>query len=117
MKKIKFGKNLTKKQKLIFGIIAGILVIGLILLLVFWPKKNVEQSPLDSPSNDAPVQKPNIKIIDLESKSRPIAVMINNIVTARPYHSGLQDAYMVYEMIVEGGITRLMALYKDKNLD
>ena len=41
--------------------------------------------------------------------------MINNLNEARPYQSGLQDAYIVYEMIVEGGITRMMALFKDQN--
>ena len=43
--------------------------------------------------------------------------MINNIAVARKYQSGLDDAYIVYEMIVEGGITRLLALYKDANVD
>lgn len=57
----------------------------------------------------------NIKIVDLNSNSRPYAVMINNIDVARPYQSGLDDAYIVYEMIVEGGITRMMALFKDKD--
>jgi hypothetical protein len=40
--------------------------------------------------------------------------MINNHNYARPYHSGLNDAYVVYELIVEGGITRLMAIFKDQ---
>lgn len=56
-----------------------------------------------------------ITIVDQESKTRPIAVMINNHAQARPYHSGLQDANIVYEMIVEGGITRMMAIFKDKD--
>lgn len=60
-----------------------------------------------------PVQE--LDIVDVNSDSRPIAVMINNLNAARPYHSGLQDAYIVYEMIVEGGITRMMALFKDKD--
>ena len=40
--------------------------------------------------------------------------MINNHNQARPYHSGLQEAFLVYEMIVEGGITRMMAVFKDQ---
>ena len=56
-----------------------------------------------------------LTIIDVNSNSRPIAVMINNHPEARPYQSGLQDAYLVYEMIVEGGITRYMAVVKDKD--
>lgn len=47
---------------------------------------------------------------------RPIAVMIDNHKSAMP-QAGLNDAYIVYEMIVEGGETRLMALFKGKNLD
>ncbi len=56
-----------------------------------------------------------INIIDLNSDSRTYAFMINNLNEARPYQSGLQDAYIVYEIIVEGGITRMMALFKDKD--
>ena len=48
--------------------------------------------------------------------SRPIAVMIDNVGDARP-QVGLNDAYMVYEIIVEGKLTRLMALFKDVELD
>lgn len=47
---------------------------------------------------------------------RPIAVMIDNHKDAWP-QIGLNDAYMVYEIIVEGAETRLMALYKDKDVD
>ena len=48
--------------------------------------------------------------------ARPIAVMIDNVGDARP-QAGLNDAYIVYEIIVEGNLTRLMALYKDVELD
>ena len=46
---------------------------------------------------------------------RPIAVMIDNHKSAMP-QAGLNDAYMVYEIIVEGGETRLMALFKGVDL-
>jgi len=57
-----------------------------------------------------------VKIIDVDSKTRPYAVMINCHNDALP-HAGLQDAYIVYELMVEGGITRMMALYKDVDVD
>jgi hypothetical protein len=41
---------------------------------------------------------------------RPIAVMVENHVDARP-QSGLQDADILYEAMAEGGITRFMAVY------
>ena len=43
--------------------------------------------------------------------SRPVAVMIDNHKSALP-QGGINDAYMVYEIIVEGGESRLMALFK-----
>ena len=46
-----------------------------------------------------------------KGNDRPIAVMIDNHDDAWP-QAGLQKAYMVYEIIVEGGETRLMALFK-----
>ena len=54
----------------------------------------------------------SLKVLDPNSNARPYAVMINNHPEARKYHSGLQDAYITYEIIVEGGMTRLMAVYK-----
>ncbi len=44
---------------------------------------------------------------------RPVAVMVNNISVAQPVQTGLTEADIVYETEVEGGITRLMAVYKD----
>ena len=44
------------------------------------------------------------------AKQRPYAVMLNNIDVANP-QSGVGDADILYEAIVEGGITRLMGLY------
>jgi hypothetical protein len=43
---------------------------------------------------------------------RPTAVMINNLKQAQPL-LGISRADVVYECLVEGGITRLMALYQD----
>ena len=65
--------------------------------------------------NNEPVVNQKLKIVDVNSKSRPVAVMINNLSAARPVQSGVMDAYIVYEIIVEGGITRYMAVYKDKD--
>lgn len=43
---------------------------------------------------------------------RGVAVMINNVRAALP-QSGINDADILYEMVTESGITRLMALYRD----
>ncbi|MCM3703038.1 DUF3048 domain-containing protein [Paenibacillus macerans] len=44
---------------------------------------------------------------------RPLAVMINNAPAARP-QSGLMDADLVYEVLAEGGVTRLVTIYQSK---
>ncbi len=44
--------------------------------------------------------------------NRPIAVMLNNIKQAMP-QIGISKADIVYEVLEEGGITRLMGVFKD----
>ena len=59
---------------------------------------------------EEPVIVKKIQIFDEDSKDRDVAVMINNNHAAWP-HAGLQDSYLNYEIIVEGGITRIMAVF------
>ena len=58
-----------------------------------------------------PIVEKKVQIINTESNLRPIAVMINNHKDARP-QVGLKSAFIVYELMVEGGITRMMALFE-----
>ncbi len=44
---------------------------------------------------------------------RSVAIMVNNISIAQPVQAGLKDADIIYETEVEGGITRLLAVFKD----
>ncbi len=43
---------------------------------------------------------------------RPLCIMINNIIDAMP-QSGISQADITYEILVEGGITRFMCVFKD----
>ncbi|MBB6731211.1 DUF3048 domain-containing protein [Cohnella zeiphila] len=45
---------------------------------------------------------------------RPLAIMINNFSEARP-QSGLTHADTVWEVLAEGGITRLVAIFQSRN--
>jgi len=45
---------------------------------------------------------------------RPIAVMMNNHIYARPM-SGIADADIVYEIVAEGGITRFLGFFLSKS--
>ncbi|MCF0109789.1 MAG: DUF3048 domain-containing protein [Erysipelotrichaceae bacterium] len=46
---------------------------------------------------------------------RPIMVSINNLPSAVKVQTGLGPAYLIYEVPVEGGLTRLLACFKDGN--
>ena len=68
-----------------------------------------EVSKVEEPKKEKEVQ-------IFKGNERPIAVMIDNHSDAWP-QAGLNKAYMVYEIVVEGGETRLMALFKGQDLD
>ena len=108
-------KKKLKKKYLIILIIIGILLIGgITVTAIFLTKDNPSKENNNKEEEPIKEEEPTIQIVDLNSSSRPYAVMINNIGAARSYHTGLQDAYLVYEIVVEGGITRYLALFKDK---
>ncbi len=46
---------------------------------------------------------------------RPVAVMVDNDNSGAWPHAGLTDAYLIYEVPVEGGATRLMAFFNEKD--
>lgn len=110
-------KKLKKRQKkkLLMFITIGIIVlasgIGYFVL-----NGNSYKKPKDQDEPPEVIEpEPEVQIIDLTSNSRPYAVMINNNSAVWKYQSGLNDAYINYEMLVEGGITREMVLFKDSN--
>ncbi len=134
MKKIleKF-QGLTNIQKILTLIIMGIALYGVSTSLSYSLFSNFGTTPLGeedtasslpTPSN-AFVEDPKEpkvaacplngsmhtqKAEDFWIRRRPLAVMIENHVEARP-QSGLSSADLVYEAVAEGGITRFMALF------
>lgn len=112
--KTKFNLKNKKYGYLILAII--VLIIAIVLVSVLNKNKTYGNTDVSKTTETTkPVKK--LKIVNPDSKSRPYAVMINNIGTARPLQSGLQDAYIMYEMIVEGGLTRYMALFLDQSTE
>lgn len=93
-------------------------VLLILVMLCGCSDKKVKDSNVknDKIKDEPVVEKKKVSIIDVNSKTRPYAVMINSHNGALP-QSGLQDAYIVYELMVEGGITRMFALFKDVNFE
>lgn len=118
MEKKKF-KITKKKIIIIIGIIILILLAIIAIAIYMYlntPEKEVKKPKKEEPEQvEVPVEEKKLTIVDEDSNQRPIAVMIdNNIGNGR--HAGLQDSYINYEIIVEGGLTRIMALFKDKDV-
>lgn len=111
-------KNSKNKAKIwIILLVAIIIIAGIVLAVkVANDKKGTDSKAQDETKQTSAENKPEkqLKIVDVNSTSRPYAVMINNNHAAWP-QCGVQDAYIVYEIIAEGGITRMMALYKDQD--
>lgn len=114
-------KNIDKKNLILM--IAALVVIIAIALGAVVIKVKIEESKNDNINMDIEkkeqqkIEDSKISVVNINSTSRPYAVMINNAGPARALQSGLQDAYIVYEIIVEGGITRYMALFLDQSTE
>ncbi len=80
------------------------------------PHSDVESQPEVTPE---PIEERQYNYItgeELEFEElatmRPVAVMVDNSKYAMP-QSGIEAAEIIYEMVTEGGITRLMAVFSD----
>ena len=110
-RKEKKGKAKSLIVLLIFIIIAG----GAFLeYRILKDRENEETSSGDGIIFNSKKEEKQVQIF--KGDERPIAVMIDNHNGAWP-QAGLQKAYMIYEIIVEGGETRLMALFKGADVD
>ena len=104
-------RNQKKKKIILITILILLLLAFLACFFFFYLNKDKNQEKESSSPNQ--IEEKKLTIVDEDSNRRPIAIMIdNNVGTAN--HVGLQDAYITYEAIVEGGLTRIMAVFKDR---
>lgn len=107
------GKAGTKALVIILVIL--IIVAGGVLgYKIIKDKENQETAVAEENIEEPKVEEKKVQIF--QGNDRPIAVMIDNHSDAWP-QAGLQKAYMIYEIIVEGGETRLMALFKGADVE
>jgi len=128
MNKIKENK---KKLLIIGGSVLAVIILVIVLVFALGGNNKKEDTkpttttevPTEEPTTEEPTtEDPFIgkarsyltgEYIDEKlAKKRPVAVMINNISTAMP-QSSISNASVIYEAPVEGGITRMMALFED----
>lgn len=99
----------------------------LLCLLTACSTPQSEADPNPTPQQETPAQDPTpqpeptgsvspytgLPIAEDLLSNRPVAVMVNNLAPAQAVQTGLNRADLVYEANVEGGITRLMAVFQD----
>ncbi len=97
--------------------ILAILLVAVLILAGCGKTTPPEESLPEAEQVHEQVQTPSEADLFLEkyvnTDARPIAVMVDNDDNnARP-QAGLEDAFLLYEIVVEGGATRFMALYRN----
>lgn len=92
-----------------------IIIAGVIFnCYAYFSKPKPKNPSIELPINI--VQNTQVQSDNRPTLIRPIAYMINNIPEALP-QAGIYGADYVYEMLVEGGLTRLMAVYTKSGID
>lgn len=102
--------------------IISLLFVIVIMLSACSSPSEVAKSPIPSASSPTPTPAPTAIAFknpltglqtekDISGK-RPYAVMINDLEEALP-QCGVSDADIIYEVVAEGGITRMLAVFQD----
>ena len=123
------GKSMFKGNKNVLygvlGVVVALIIIAVVSFVLFRSNKYKILSPYINKVKEVTVPKVmnplTGELFNEEAASnwvnnRPLAVMINNHLDARP-QSGLIDADLVYEIVAEGGITRYLAFFLSKEPD
>ena len=104
--------------------IVSLLIIIVILLCACSKQKAPQTTPPPETEQTPPVEEKPVGFInsltgeyslqtEAQTKLRPVALSVNNQLNAQRVQTGLENADIIYETYVEGGITRLLAVYKD----
>ena len=110
-------KSAGSKGTKVFGIVLVLLIIiagVLFVLKVVGENSSQVVNGQDSMKEATEPGVPTPKT--LAGDSRPVAIMIDNHIDAMP-QAGLLEADIIYEIIVEGGESRLMLILQDEDLD
>ena len=111
-----------KVKILIALLVIAIIVFGVLLGMKFMKNEDTEETygnladgnntmtvVLDEKEEEVPQSK-------YSGNERTLAIMIDNVGGAVP-QTGLNEAMLVYEAYVEGGLTRMLAVYKNANVE
>jgi len=103
-----------KNKVLVVILILAVIVLAVLFGMKFFNNEEVVNYNNEGDTTNIEQQevKEEPKVKTWSGNSRSVAVMIDNVGDARP-QSSLNEAVLVYEVTVEGKLTRLLAVYKD----
>ncbi len=117
--------NVNGIKRVISGFCIALLLFGVMSIAGCKKVEDVEEMSSTASSSEASSSEPEPEperfynpLTGKEMKDdkllayRPLAIMINNIKISLP-QKGISEADVIYELPVEGGITRMMALFSD----
>lgn len=118
------GTSDNKEKSLSARIFIIVLILLILVAAVLFALKIFKEKDNTEFANTSNINEQNINIDDpvilepetLSGNQRPVAIMIDNHIDAMP-QAGLLEADIIYEIIVEGGETRLMLIIQDENVD
>lgn len=121
MRRGKKNVNKNKKVKMLVFVILVTILLAILGTGYYFYAETLKDSETVAMITEEEIEEvvEEVKVKELQTfvgNERPIAVMLDNNRDAWP-QIGLNSAYMVYEIIVEGGETRLMALFKGVDLE
>ncbi len=106
---------MKKKSKIIVLLLAIAVILGCGAYWIFVaksqkasPKAAQQNQPVETGINSLT----GLPIDENKANNRPIAIMINNYHGAQPLH-GVSEADIMFECPAEGGITRILSVFKD----
>lgn len=116
-----------KNKKILIGVLITLIVLVVISAtvaagVIISKNKKIDTGTTPNNTNTENTEtktqvEEKVDIIDINSKTRPYAIVVNNTPVAVKVQTGLNKAYIVYEIPTEGFTSRLMALYKDVEED
>ena len=117
-------QNARNKEIIVLVTVLIITILVALALLIYKKVLNNNTNNVEEPNEVIALETEEVshaeeyeeKIEIFSGNDRPIAVMIDNHKDAWP-QAAINSAYCVYEIIVEGGETRLMALFKGADLE
>ena len=112
--------RIKKKNIILIAVALIIILLGVILVQSYISSsekgENNKTNIIKKAVEKITEKEKKVKVIDVSSDKRPYAVMINNNEAVWTYQSGLNDAYIVYELLTEGGIPRELAVFQKRDV-